>query len=69
MLSATTLSRGDRFAGQFVKSCGQLPVQPHSPSTPALRLPDQQISRIPCVVEVPPFQREDLGDPAGQCAT
>ena len=45
------------------KQAHQLPVQPHGTSTPALRLPDQQSSRIPRVVEVAPFQFERFGNP------
>ena len=63
MLSGTSLSRGARFAGQLVNRRTNLGVQPHRPGLPRLRTPDEQGRRIPRVVEIAPFQFEDLGDP------
>ena len=57
--SASTTSAGLRRL--FLPD--QILMQPHCTSPPALRLPDQQRRRIPRVVEIAPFQLEDLGDP------
>ena len=38
-------------------------MQAHGAGTPALRLPHQERRRIPRVIQIPPFQLKDLGDP------
>ena len=38
-------------------------MQAHGAGTPALRLPHQERRRIPRVIQIPPFQLKDLGNP------
>ena len=45
------------------KQLHQIGMQPHRAGTPALRLPNQHRRRIPRIVEIAPFQLENLGDP------
>ena len=41
----------------------QILMQPDGPSLMGLRLPDQQRRRLTRVVEIPPLEFQDLGDP------